>query len=63
MITTEISLQIINETVNSLHFTDGERSAWVQKQLIPNYDPDWEPGPHTVDAEIPVWLAEKVGWV
>ena len=62
MITTEISLEIVYETDESLYFSDGELDGWVAKRLIPNYDPDWEVG-QTVEAEIPVWLAEKVGWI
>ena len=63
MKTVELSLEILHETEASLYFSDGERKAWVQKKLIPNYDPDWELGPQTVEAEIPIWLAAKEGWI
>ena len=63
MKTVKISLEIIHETEESLYFYDGEMRAWVAKKLIPNYDPDWEPGPQTVEAEIPLWLAVKIGWI
>ena len=62
MKTTEISLTVLIASGEALFLTDGDHRYWVAKRLIPNYDPDWIEE-ETVDAEIPVWIAEKAGWI
>ena len=58
-----LDLEIIAMTDDGVRLSDGMHAGWVAKCRIDNYDHDWEPGPQTVDVDIPEWIAEKVGWV
>lgn len=58
-----LDLEILQITDEAAWLTDGVTRAWVQKRLIPNWDWGWELGPQTVEADIPEWLAQKVGWI
>ena len=64
MKTVELTLDIIHrmQADDTLLLSDGDVEAWVPFSKIPNFDDDWDSG-QTVEVEIPLWLAEKVGWI
>lgn len=63
--TVELTLDIIHrmQTDDNFLLSDGDIEAWIPFSQIKNFDDDWDSGQNGIDVEIPVWLAEKVGWI
>lgn len=62
MVTVGLEMTIFKVTEKAVYITDGEKGGWVAKSLIEDYEEEWKMG-ETREMEIPVWLAEEMGWI